>query len=127
GESRREGGGVWVGGGGGAGGSPGQGATGRGGTPAPAGNATSSNGTYTLTASGSDIWDNQDHFQYVYEPLVGDGTIIARVVNPEFSPDYWTKAGVMIRADLSAQSANEFMAYTPNTGHEEPVQQWRDS
>jgi hypothetical protein len=97
------------------------------GDPAPAGNATFNNGTYTLTASGSDIWDVADHFQYQYTSLTGDGQIIARVVNPETAPDYWTKAGVMFRTDLTAGSANEFMMYTPNTGHEEPVQQWRDT
>jgi hypothetical protein len=101
------------------------------GDPAPAGTASFSNGTYTLTSSGSDIWANSDHFHYVYEPLTGDGTIIARVVNPEVAQDYWTKAGVMIRQDLNAGSPNEFMMYTPYTGnnpnpHQEPVQQWRD-
>jgi hypothetical protein len=96
------------------------------GDPGTAGSATFSNGTYTLTASGSDIWDPSDRFHYTYESLTGNGEIIARVVNPENAPDYWTKAGVMIRTSLSAGSANEFMMYTPNTGHQEPVLQWRD-
>jgi hypothetical protein len=96
------------------------------GNPAPAGTASFSNGTYTLTSSGSDIWDTNDHFHYAYEPLTGDGTIIARVVNPEVTQDYWTKAGVMFRQDLNTGSPNDFMLYTPNTGHQEPVQQWRD-
>jgi hypothetical protein len=97
------------------------------GDPSTPGSATFSNGTYTLTASGSDIWDPSDRFQYAYESLTGNGEIIARLISPENAPDYWTKAGVMIRTDLSAGSANEFMMYTPNTGHEEPVQQWRDT
>src|SRR5262249_30658187 len=53
------------------------------GDPAIAGNATFANGTYTLTASGSDIWGAADHFQYLYRPLVGDGQIIARVVTEQ--------------------------------------------
>jgi hypothetical protein len=96
------------------------------GNPAPTGSATFSNGAYTLTASGSDIWDNNDHFQYVYEPLTGDGQIVARVLTGATAPDYWTKAGVMFRTSLAYDSANELMMYTPNTGHQEPVQQWRD-
>jgi hypothetical protein len=96
------------------------------GDPGTPGSATFSNGTYTLTASGSDIWDPSDRFHYAYEALTGDGEIIARIVNPENAPDFWTKAGVMIRSDLTAGSANEFMMYTPNSGHMEPVQQWRD-
>src|SRR5262249_21742141 len=58
--------------------------------------------------------------------LVGNGEIIARL-NTSNAPDYWTKAGLMIRADLSAGAQNDFMLYTPNTGHQEPVMQWRDT
>jgi hypothetical protein len=80
---------------------------------------------YSVTASGSDIWDTADSFQYVYKPLAGDGEIVARVVSLN-NPDFWTKAGVMIRADTSAGSANAFMLETgPNFGHNEPVFQWR--
>jgi hypothetical protein len=96
------------------------------GNPAPAGNTTFSNGVYTLTASGDDIWDSADRFQYAYETLTGDGEIIARLVSAN-APDFWTKAGVMIRADLSASSPNDIMLDTPNAGHQEPVMQWRDA
>jgi hypothetical protein len=96
--------------------------------PTTAGNATftSATGAYTLTASGSDIWDNADHFQYVYKPLVGDGEIVARIVSAT-AQDFWTKAGVMIRTDLGPHSANDFMLYTPSSDHQEPVFQWRDT
>ncbi len=92
----------------------------------PAGSATFANGAYTLTASGSDIWDVADQFQYLYEPLIGNGQIVARLVSA-VTPDFWTKTGLMIRADLSAGSANDFMLDTPNTGHQEPVMQFRDT
>src|SRR5262249_6887491 len=36
--------------------------------PANSGSATFSNGAYTLTAQGSDIWDSADHFRYLYKP-----------------------------------------------------------
>jgi hypothetical protein len=96
--------------------------------PSIAGNATfdNSTGTYSLTASGSDIWNNFDNMHFVYEPLVGDGEIIARMVSAT-APDFWTKGGLMFRSAISSSAANAFMLETPNSGHEEPVQQWRDS
>ncbi len=96
------------------------------GSPAPAGNTTFSNGAYTLTASGTDIWNTADTFQYAYETLTGNGEIVARLVSAN-TADFWTKAGVMIRGDLSASSANVIMLDTPNPAHQEPVMQWRDN
>ncbi len=82
-------------------------------------------GTYSVNGSGSDIWDVADSFQFVYKPLSGDGEIVARVVSIN-NPDFWTKAGVMIRADTTAGAPNAFMLETgPNFGHNEPVFQWR--
>ena len=89
-----------------------------------AGHATFDNsGTYSVNASGSHIWGTADSFQYLYEPLAGDGEIVARVTGI-INTDYWTKAGVMIRADTSAGAANAFMLET-GPGHDEPVFQWR--
>jgi hypothetical protein len=98
------------------------------GDPSPAGGATFSSGTgaYTLTASGSDIWTDTDHMQYVYERLTGDGSIVARLVSAG-TPDFWTKSGVMFRDDLTAGAANVFMLDTPDPGHQEPVMQFRDT
>jgi hypothetical protein len=97
------------------------------GNPGTPGTATFDNSTakYTLTASGSDIWNPDDHFQYLYKPMTGDGEIIARV-SAENSTDYWTKAGVMIRADTTATSFNAFMFETADS-HNEPAFQWRNS
>jgi hypothetical protein len=84
-----------------------------------------STGAYTVQASGSDIWDVADSFDFVYKPLSGDGEIVARVVSLN-NPDFWTKAGVMIRQDTTPGSPNAFMLETgPNFGHNEPVFQWR--
>jgi hypothetical protein len=83
-------------------------------------------GTYTLTDNGGDIWNQSDNMQYVYKPLVGDGSIVARLVSAN-APDFWNKAGVMIRDDLTTGAANDFMLDTPNPSHQEPVMQWRDS
>jgi hypothetical protein len=64
--------------------------------------------------------------QYLYKPLVGNGEIIARITSAS-AQDYWTKAGLMVRTDLDAHAANDFMAYTPDPSHQEPVLQWRDA
>ena len=61
-------------------------------------------GRFTIKASGVDIWDNVDGMHYIYRVLRGDGEIIARVSNMEFS-DNWAKAGVMVRASLNGDSA----------------------
>jgi hypothetical protein len=96
------------------------------GNPRPAGSATFANGTYTLRGSGSDTWDNNDHLQYAYEMLTGDGDFVARMASFD-NPDYWSKAGLMIRSDLSTGAQNAFMLETgPNQGpHNEPIFQWR--
>ena len=43
-----------------------------------AGSASYLNGAYTVSGSGADIWNSADAFQFVEQPLVGDGAIIAR-------------------------------------------------
>ncbi|MBB5039016.1 lectin-like domain-containing protein [Prosthecobacter dejongeii] len=72
----------------------------------------SSTGTYTLTASGRDIFFNEDGFHFSKLVLNGDGEIRARVrsfsnTNP------WAKAGVMIREDLTAGSRHATVFITP--------------
>jgi hypothetical protein len=80
-------------------------------------------GSYTANASGSDIWDVADSFNFIYKPLSGDGEIVARAVSIN-NPDYWTKAGIMIRQDTTPGAPNAFMVET-GPGHDEPVFQWR--
>jgi hypothetical protein len=69
------------------------------------GQATEASGTFSVSGAGVDIWDASDQFRFVYQTLDGDGEIVARV-NSLPSVDPWTKAGVMIRGDLTAGSAN---------------------
>ncbi|PYV36665.1 MAG: hypothetical protein DMG06_30250, partial [Acidobacteria bacterium] len=56
-----------------------------------------------------------DEFQYVYQPLSGDGQIVARVATQQ-NTDAWAKAGVMIRETLGAGSAHSLMVITPGNG-----------
>jgi regulation of enolase protein 1 (concanavalin A-like superfamily) len=77
-----------------------------------AGSASESNGTWTVRASGADIWGTADAFHFVRQPLTGDGAIVARVANIQ-NVNVWTKAGVMIRETLAAGSRHAFMLATP--------------
>ena len=62
------------------------------------------NGTYTISASGRDIWLTADQQGYAYQAFSGDLTIIAQVTSLSTyrglaadGSDVWAKAGVMIR------------------------------
>ena len=76
-------------------------------------------GTYTMTASGADIWAvngvEADEFHFAYKMLTGAGSIIARVDSVENTND-WAKAGVMIRETLDPDSAHAFACVTPANG-----------
>ena len=69
-------------------------------------------GTYTMTASGADIWTDADEFHYAYRTLTGAGSIIARVESVELANN-WSKAGVMIRETLDAGSKFAAVYITP--------------
>ena len=77
-----------------------------------AGSATYANGTFTEEGAGSEIYGTADGFNFLYQPLSGNGTIIARVVNVQGGNSY-AAAGVMIRETLTAGSTNAKTAYWP--------------
>lgn len=79
------------------------------------GSATLNNNIFTIKGSGTDIWDQSDEFQYVYQPLTGDGTITARVTSLD-NTNPWAKAGVMIRESLTGESKHAFAAVTSGNG-----------
>jgi hypothetical protein len=76
-------------------------------------------GTYTMTASGADIWNvngiEADQFHFAYKMLSGTGSIIAKVNSVE-NTNGWAKAGVMIRESLNPDSAHAFACVTPANG-----------
>ncbi len=72
-------------------------------------------GTYTMTGSGTDIWNNADEFHYVYKTLTGAGSIVARVQSVS-NTNSWAKAGVMIRETLDPGSKHAMMVVTPGQG-----------
>ncbi len=72
-------------------------------------------GTYTMTASGVDIWDMSDEFHFAYKELSGACAIVAKVESVANTND-WAKAGVMIRDALEADSRHAMIAITPGNG-----------
>ncbi|MBN1806276.1 MAG: hypothetical protein JW837_13595 [Sedimentisphaerales bacterium] len=72
-------------------------------------------GTYTLTGSGADIWDNSDQFHFAFREFSGSGAIIAKVENLD-NTDPFAKAGVMIRESLDANSRYVGVFITPENG-----------
>ena len=76
----------------------------------------SSSATYTVAGAGADIWGAADAFRYVYQPLAGDGQIVARVASVQ-NTNVWVKAGVMIRGDLTPGSPQAMMMVTPGKGN----------
>lgn len=80
-----------------------------------AGSVSYANGAMTLAGSGWDIWENADAFHYAFQPLTGDGEIVARVAN-QARTDGWAKAGVMIREDLTANARHASVFLTPGNG-----------
>jgi hypothetical protein len=72
-------------------------------------------GTYTMTGSGADIWNNADEFHYAYKTLTGAGSITARVESLQ-NTNAWAKAGVMVRDTLDAGSRHGMMIVSAASG-----------
>jgi hypothetical protein len=74
------------------------------GTVAAAGSVVDNGGgEYAIQASGADIWGADDEFHFMYQTLSGDGEIIAQLKSL-VNTHVWTKAGVMMREDLSSDA-----------------------
>src|ERR1017187_5182612 len=78
------------------------------GSPGLAGSAGYTNGGWTVTGGGSDIWNAADQFNYASTAVNGDATIIPEVTRLQNSDpgSGWSKAGIMFRNDSTAGSAN---------------------
>jgi YD repeat-containing protein len=74
------------------------------------GSASYSGGTFTVEGSGQGISSTADQMNFLYQPLSGDGTIIARLVSLSGGSSS-EQAGVMIRETLNANSTHTFPAY----------------
>jgi regulation of enolase protein 1 (concanavalin A-like superfamily) len=76
-----------------------------------AGSASFAGDTFTINASGSDIYGSADAFHYAFQGLQGDGTIVARV-DSLANTSAFAKAGVMIRETNDPGSMNAMMEVT---------------
>lgn len=85
------------------------------GAVAAVGSASYSGTTFTVNASGADVFDFVDEFRYVYQPFSGNVTVTARVASLT-NTNAWAKAGVMIRESLNANASNAAMLLTPSNG-----------
>lgn len=83
-------------------------------SPLP-GSAFAAGGAFTVSGAGADIWGTSDAFHFVWQPLSGDGSVVARLAS-QSGTNAWAKAGIMIRETLSAGSSHAFMALTPANG-----------
>jgi glycosidase/regulation of enolase protein 1 (concanavalin A-like superfamily) len=80
-----------------------------------AGSASYASSTFTVNASGADVFDFADEFRFVYQPFSGNVTVTARVASLT-NTNAWAKAGVMIRESLNANSSHAAMLLTPSNG-----------
>jgi hypothetical protein len=85
--------------------------------PVPPPPPTFQNGTLSFKALGGDVYAQEDSFRFVFQRLVGDGSIVARVV--DLSADQKGArplAGVMIRNFVIGPSAYVAMLTAPTVG-----------
>jgi regulation of enolase protein 1 (concanavalin A-like superfamily) len=75
------------------------------GAPSVRGSTSYGASTFTVSGAGADIWGTSDQFRYAYRQITGDVDVIARVASLQ-GPHAWSKAGVMVRASLSAGAAH---------------------
>lgn len=78
-------------------------------------------GLFRVRSVGTNIAGHSDAFHFVYRPCDGNCEIVARVINVQ--PFGASKAGIMIRESLMADSANVFLGLSGNQGG---VFQFRD-
>jgi hypothetical protein len=80
---------------------------------------------FYVRAGGHDIWDNADGMHFVYVPIAGNFDVSCKVTSL-FNADTWSKAGLMIREELTGDSRNHLIASAPTNGQNLITMQWRD-
>jgi RHS repeat-associated protein len=70
------------------------------------GSATYASGVFTVKGAGNQIGGTADAFHFVYQPLSGDGTMVARVVSTDSG---YVQAGTMVRETLDTSPASAYM------------------
>lgn len=70
---------------------------------------------FDIVGNGHDIWDNADGFQFAYEEKTGDFDVAVQVTHLDFKSN-WSKAGVMARETLTADSRHLIVDLMPTQG-----------
>jgi regulation of enolase protein 1 (concanavalin A-like superfamily) len=81
----------------------------------PGNDSYSADGTFTVSASGSDIFTAPDTFRFLHRTMTGDVTLIARVASLQ-NTDPWAKAGLMIRESAAPDARFAYAVVTPGNG-----------
>ena len=83
------------------------------GNPCVLGDSTydTASGTYSVTGSGTEIWQGGDQFQYAYRIVPGDFFIaIAHIADRQWAPgSRWGKVGILAREDCTFRSRYAMM------------------
>ena len=79
------------------------------------GNVTVSGGTVTIGGRGADFWNQADAGELASRLWHGDGEFTVRLDSLS-EGNAWSKAGLMLRADLSPGSINALVSITPHNG-----------
>jgi hypothetical protein len=82
------------------------------GSPGLAGSASQDGGTFTVKGGGADIWNTSDAFQFVNQPMAGNGQITARILS-QTNTNANAKTGVMFRDSTAANTMFADVVVTP--------------
>jgi hypothetical protein len=83
------------------------------GSPSISGVVTVTANGIDINAGGEDIWGKKDEFNFVYIEKTGDFDFVARIESLT-AANLYTKAGLMAREDLSADSKHIFFQVFPD-------------
>ena len=84
-------------------------------SPVVAGSHVDSGGVVSVRGLGADIWGTADQFRFVYMPMSGDGSIVARVTSIQ-NTHAWAKAAVMIRETTAPGSKHAMTLVSAGKG-----------
>lgn len=83
------------------------------GNPSLAGNTKITDGGFDITAAGADVWGVKDEFRFVYIEKTGDFDFAARIESLTSAHQY-TKAGLMVREELTPGSRHIYFQIFPD-------------
>ena len=106
------------------------------GAPVASGATEFSGGAFRVRGGG-EVWGSRDAFQFAYQRLSGDGSVVARLASREGEAE-WAKAGLMVRRGTGDGAANAALVmsrlglhlqFRPQAGQPSagPVDVWGDA